>query len=139
MPDRLDLGQGERFLHIDTLAPNNLFMLPQRPGYGPQNRFGDVQRTEWVLKFRNMGWTGRARYCSQRGNCVSKKPQCYWQLRGSDACSKTRHDDDNRHLHRALERNGVEVSLHPKTDLFHVGIDLLQFQADENVDWRQEP
>ena len=57
----------------------------------------------------------------------------------SDACSKTRHDEDNRHLHRTLERNSVEVSLHPITDLVHVGIDLLQFQADKNVDRRQEP
>jgi hypothetical protein len=39
---------------------------------------------------------------------------------------KTCHDDDNRHLHRTLEFNSVEVPV-------HVGIDLLQFQADKNV------
>src|SRR6516165_7192482 len=80
-------------------------------------------------EFPNMGSTEPR--CSQARQLHAKKS-------ASDACSKTRHDDDNRHLHHALERYGVEVSLHPITDFFHIEIGLLQFQANENIDRRQE-
>jgi hypothetical protein len=74
----------------------------------------------------------------QNGLTLAKSRGPNSKLRDSDTCSQSRHDDDNRKLHRPLKCNSIKVSLHPMADLFHVGLELLQSEADENINGRQE-
>src|SRR5262245_11229177 len=58
--------------------------------------------------------------------------------RGSNTHAEARHDHDDCDLHDSLQGDGVEVALHPNTNLVQVRLDLLQLEADEDIDRSQK-